>query len=312
MKCRPSISASCLKAALVLCLPAFINSCAVVPAVLVGGAAGVSAHQYVKSHPESVERTKAAIGKSVKDITPEQEYYIGRSVAATVLKHYPPYADQRSNRYVNLLGQSLAQASDRPETFGGYHFLILDSQEINAFAAPGGLILITRGMLHLCRSEDEAAAVLAHEIAHVENNHGLSAIQDTRVLTALGVLASEGTKALSGGLLAPVVEAFEGSVGDIAFTLMQKGYSREQERQADEGAVVLLRRVGYDSGALVTMLQEMDKGMTRSASGFAKTHPDPKERIRSIRSIESEIGAFSPARVPEDREERFRRFIAGV
>jgi predicted Zn-dependent protease len=309
MKCRPSINARCLKAALVLCLPAFINSCAAAPFVIVGGASGVAAQQYVKSHPESLERTKSAIGKSVKDITPEQEYYIGRSVAATVLKHYPPYADQQANRYINLLGQSLAQASDRPETFGGYHFLMLDSQEINAFAAPGGLILINRGMLQLCRSEDEAAAVLAHEIAHVQNNHGLSVIQDTRILTALGTLASEGTKALSGGLLAPLVEAFEGSVGDIAFTLMQRGYSREQERQADESAIVLMRRVGYDPGALVTMLREMDKRMARIGSGFAKTHPDPKERIRSIENV---IGASSPVRVPEKREERFRRFIAGV
>jgi predicted Zn-dependent protease len=167
-------------------------------------------------------------------------------VAATVLKHYPPYADQQANRYINLLGQSLAQASDRPETFGGYHFLILDSQEINAFAAPGGLILITRGMLQLCRSEDEAAAVLAHEIAHVENNHALAAIQDTRILTALGILASEGTKALSGGLLAPVVEAFEGSVGDIAFA-HAKQLLEEQERRADERDRSL-EAVGYDPG----------------------------------------------------------------
>jgi predicted Zn-dependent protease len=309
MKWRPPINARCLKAALVLCLSVFISSCAVAPIVIVGGASGVAAQQYAKSHPESVKRTTSAIRKSVKDITPEQEYYIGRSVAATVLKQYPPYADQQANRYINLLGQSLARASDRPETFGGYRFLILDSQEINAFAAPGGLILITRGMLHLCRSEDEAAAVLAHEIAHVENNHGLSVIKETRILSALGILASEGTKMLSGGLLAPVVEDFEGSVGDIAFTLLHGGYSRELERQADESSIVLLRRVGYDPGALVTMLQEMDKRMAPSGSGYAKTHPDPKERIQSIENV---IGVSSPVAVPREREERFRRFIAGV
>jgi predicted Zn-dependent protease len=309
MKCRPPINARCLKAALVLCLPALINSCALAPFATVGGAAGISAGAYTASHPDSIKRTATAIGKSVKDITPEQEYYIGRSVAATVLKHYPPYADQRANAYINLLGQSLAQASDRPETFGGYHFLILDSQEINAFAAPGGLILITRGMLSLCRSEDEAAAVLAHEIGHVENNHGLSVIQESRILSALGILASEGSKVLSGGLLAPLVEAFEGSVGDIAFTLMHSGYSRELERQADESAVVLLRRVGYDPGGLVMMLQEMDERMAPSDSGYAKTHPDPKERIQFIENI---IGVASPFPVPQEREERFTRFIGEV
>ncbi len=76
-----------------------------------------------------------------------------------------------------MLGQSLVIFSDRPETFGGYHFLLLDSNEINAFAAPGGLILVTRGMLQCCANEDELAAVLAHEIAHVEKKHGLTAIK---------------------------------------------------------------------------------------------------------------------------------------
>ena len=102
------------------------------------------------------------------------------------------------------LGQSLAQFSERPETFGGYHFLALDSAEINAFAAPGGLILVTRGLLDCCQTEDELAAVLAHEIGHVEKQHGLRAIRTGRLNSALTILAVEAGKNLAGEQLAEV------------------------------------------------------------------------------------------------------------
>ncbi len=117
----------------------------------------------------SINRTADTWIKSAEEITPEQEYYIGRSVAASILQDYPALDDRKANAYLNTLGQTLAMASDRPETFGGYHFLLLDTDEINAFAAPGGLILVSRGLVNCCRNEDELASVLAHEIAHVQN-----------------------------------------------------------------------------------------------------------------------------------------------
>ena len=131
-------------------------------------------------------------------------YYIGRTVAATVLIKYRPQPDQNLNRYLNEMGQALAQFSTRPETFGGYHFLLLDSDEINAFAAPGGLILVTRGLVQCCRNEDQLAAVLAHEIGHVEKMHGLRAIRSGRLSSALTVLAVEAGKNLGGAQLAEI------------------------------------------------------------------------------------------------------------
>ncbi|MGO9018190.1 MAG: hypothetical protein ACLQVJ_07545 [Syntrophobacteraceae bacterium] len=86
----------------------------------------------------SAIKAAVAIGRSFQDISPEQEYYIGRAVAANVVSTYPPSQNDRLNLYLNTLGQTLAMASDRPETFGGYHFLMLDSAEINAFAALAG------------------------------------------------------------------------------------------------------------------------------------------------------------------------------
>ena len=88
---------------------------------------------------ESISKSARAVARSFKEITPQQEYYIGRTVGALVLSKYQPYADRAANRYVNLLGQTLACASYLPETFGGYHFLIQDSDEINALAAPAAV-----------------------------------------------------------------------------------------------------------------------------------------------------------------------------
>jgi beta-barrel assembly-enhancing protease len=107
------------------------------------------------SQADSINKSAQAVEKTFEDITPAQEYYIGRAVAATVLCTYRPFDQQQANAYLNLLGQTVAQFSLKPETFGGYHFLLLDTDEINAFAAPGGLIMISRGMVRCCRSEDE-------------------------------------------------------------------------------------------------------------------------------------------------------------
>jgi beta-barrel assembly-enhancing protease len=87
-----------------------------------------------------------------------------------------------------------------PETFGGYHFLILDSDEINAFAAPGGLIFVTRGMLRCCDSEDAVAAVLAHEVGHVQHQHGIQTIRKPALTSAFTILAAEGAGPWAGGI----------------------------------------------------------------------------------------------------------------
>ncbi len=143
----------------------------------VGTSVAKSQGVVTEEQAKSITRSTTAIAKTLEDFTPEQEYYIGRSVGAVIVNRYKPYPNAQANSYLNLVGQTLAQASDRPETFGGYHFLILDSDEINAFAAPGGLIFVSRGMLRCCRSEDAVAAVLAHEVGHIQLRHGIQSIK---------------------------------------------------------------------------------------------------------------------------------------
>jgi len=276
----------------------------------VGTAVGEATGQLTPEQAQSINRSAAAVEKTFQDITPEQEYYIGRSVAATVLHTYKPYNKEAANAYLNAAGQILAQASDRPETFGGYHFQILDSDEVNAFSAPGGLVMVSRGMLRCCRNEDQMAAVLAHEIGHVEGQHGLRAIRKGRLTSALTILAAESAKNLGSQDVAELTKAFEGSISDISSTLMNSGYARALERDADKAAVTIMERVGYNPEALAGMLAGMKRHLKPGGNDFVKTHPSPDDRIADVRKM---IGAqASPAPKPPARQKRFEKALGGI
>lgn len=258
---------------------------------------------------DSIRRVSAAAIKSFEDLTPEQEYFIGRSVAATILESYAPLDQTPANEYLNLLGQTLAMASDRPETFGGYHFLLLDSDEINAFAAPGGLILVTRGMVECCPDEDALAAVLAHEIGHIQNRDGLSAIKSSRWTSLASISLEEGFSQLGNEDMKKVAQQFSGCIDDVAQTLVVNGYARSQETAADAAAVTILQRVGYDPRALDTMLTEMNKRWKPGGLGFAKTHPSPKDRLADVRPL---LTGPAPAAAPAKRLQRFDEALGGI
>src|SRR3990172_3677850 len=253
---------------------------------------------------KSITKTTSAVAKSFEDITPEQEYYIGRSVGAVIFNKYNPYTNPPPP-----VGQPLAHAPDRPETFGGYRFLILDSGEVNAFAAPGGLIFVSRGMLRCCKSENAVAAVLAHEIGHVQLRHGLQAIDKSRLTQALTTLAAEGAKTFGSKELADLTKAFEGSISDVTSTMINNGYSRSFEREADAAAVTILSRVGYSPNGLIAMLSEIEKNIKPGGPDFAKTHPSPKSRIDDIESL-NVVGAASFE--VSARQGRFRKALGKI
>lgn len=275
----------------------------------IGAQLGVGSGLLNASQAEAIRKSAAAAAPAFERFTPEQEYYIGRTVGAHILERYPPYGDPAANRYVNLVGQTLAGASDMPQTFGGYHFLIQDSAEINALAAPGGLVFVTRGLLRCCRGEDALAAVLAHEIGHVQLKHGLQAIQTSRITKALATIGVEGAKQLTGSELAGLTETFEDTVKDITAKLINSGYSRSSELEADGAAVDLLERVGYRPRGLQDMLEEMDERIQADRPDFAKTHPAPRDRITALLKRE---GAMAPVAAPAARKRRFARAMGKI
>lgn len=265
--------------------------------------------QISSDQADSIKRSTKAAREAFEEFTPENEYYIGRTVTANILTGYKVYRNNNALTYVNLIGQTLARASDKPETFNGYHFLILDTNEINAFAAPGGLILVTRGLIRCCKNEDALAAVLAHEVAHIQLGHGMGAIRSSRYTSLGRVVGVELAKNLGGEQLAQVAEIFDETVGDIMKTLVDTGYQSSQEYDADETAVTIMRRVGYNPRALQEMLEEMDKRLGSTSGGFGKTHPTPQKRLKHVTSAIKDSGAIA---IPSARKARFKKMTAGV
>lgn len=216
------------------------------------------------------------VAGAAHQISEEEEYYIGRAVAANILSQYPLLKNKPLSLYLNLIGKALVLKSERPEIFGGYHFAILDSAEANALSAPGGIIFVSRGIVEMAGNEDELAAILAHEIQHIVNKDPLKAIKSQR-LTSLGTFAAG--EAL--GSSSEVLGIFKGSVLDITGTLLQKGYSRSQEKDADLEALELLAAAGYNPQALLAMLEKCRAIEKKKAKAFS-AHPSAAKRIAYV------------------------------
>ena len=253
----------------------------------------------------STAHSAPALAKSAEDFSPDQEYYLGRGVAATLLGQYRALHAPAADDYLNLLGQSLAKYSTMPNTFGGYHFLLLASSEINAFAAPGGLILVTRGLVQCANNEDELAAVLAHEIAHVQLRHGIGSIKQARKTEALMTLGSIAASAAPSPVsLSSLNSLFGGAIHDMVQTVAVNGYSRGAELEADQAALAILRGAGYSEAALASMLRNMSARLTPGA-GFGKTHPSPADRLKAL-------GVSGSVPANPVRQERFQAALANV
>lgn len=230
----------------------------------------------------AITSTVKSIGNATREISDDEEYYIGRAVAARLTSTYPLYRNGRLTEYLNQIGQTIALHTEKPATFGGYHFALLDSKEINAFACPGGIILITRGMLNSVRNEDELAAVLAHEIAHVIQRHGIAAISSSRWSEALVVIGSSAAREFGSKDTAKLVSLFEGSIDDVFKTLVVNGYGRDQEKAADKAALEYLAAAGYDPKGLTGYLKRLEQAGKGSKGGILTTHPGTDERVENV------------------------------
>jgi predicted Zn-dependent protease len=263
------------------------------------------------SDVETVEKTTTALRSSFAEITEEEEYYIGRAVSAMILAEYPVYKNDALTNYINRVGNAVAIHSDRPETYAGYHFLILDTEEVNAMAAPGGFIFITKGLLKRCKDEEMLGTILAHEVGHVSGKHGLRSIKKSRLIDAFRIIGAEASKRYAPENLAQLTEIFENALGDIAEKLIERGYDRKYEYEADELSVNISARTGYDAHGLLDFLDTMvDDTSSESNKGWFKTHPSAKDRIGRVKK---EIASIKtrPARI-EARTTRFQGAIKGM
>jgi len=239
---------------------------------------------------------------AAEEITPEQEYYIGRAVAANILFTYKLWNGSAAlTAYLNRICAAITINSPRPDVYNGYHVAILDSAEINAFATSGGHIFVTRGIINAAKSEDALAGVIAHEVAHIQLQHSIKAIKNSRITQALMVTGTAAGGAAAGMNVNQLTDVFNESVGEIVTTLVNNGYSRDQEYQADNTAMSLMAAAGYNPSGLLDMLRQLSS-VQNSSSGFGKTHPTPAQRITNA---EKSVGSYKAANTDSSRQPRF-------
>jgi len=243
-----------------------------------------------------------AISSAVEEITPEQEYYIGRAVAANILSTYKIWnGNPTLTSYLNLVCTAITINSPRPDIYNGYHVAILDSNEINAFATSGGHIYVTRGLINAAKSEDALAGVIAHEVAHIQLRHGIKAIRNSRITQALIVTGASAAGAVTGMDVNQLTDVFNESIGEIVSTMLSNGYSKVQEFDADNTAMKFMASAGYNPSGLIDMLKELSKVQT-SSSGLGKTHPTPDQRISNA---ERSVKLHKVTDTSSNRQKRF-------
>ncbi len=270
---------------------AALLACSAVLFVSTGAAAG---DEQLPGKLGSVLQKAQQVQNELK-INDQQEQEIGAEVSQRIRQRYGVVQDEAVHRYVSLVGTVLAQASSRPNL--SWKFIVLDTDGVNAFAAPGGYVHITRGALALITSEAELAGVLAHEISHVTEKHTLKAIKGDR---AIQMLAARSNLSRNSELFRQIVD--KTTEGLLA------GYGREQELEADQKGVRLANSLGYAPAGLgdfLARLEERNSGSSGKQGLFA-SHPEMQERLQKLRAQISGERLASSATLGD----RYHRFIS--
>ena len=249
----------------------------------------VSAHAQLGDILRRVDPNKIKKGaKVVRDVsrefTDEEEKDIGRVVAARILATYPLSKKEKLQKYVTLVGSTVAAYSARPTL--GWHFAVLETPVVNAFSCPGGFIFITTGALEQMQSEAELAAVLGHEVAHTTQRHILKEIRRSSVVMSSLDLASSTSMGNS------LTDEVGRKLGEVAYEkLFTSGLSRRDEQESDKIGVELAASAGYRSGEFLRFLDAL--GELEGSSQMkvlVATHPSAADRAKTVKPLVSASG----------------------
>jgi predicted Zn-dependent protease len=227
--------------------------------------------------------------KSVILIPTSEEIAIGQQLNEEVRKTDTLLADSLWQDYINDLGQRIVAVSDRSDL--PFHFAVIQSDQINAFAAPGGYVFFYSGLIREMDSEAELAAVMAHEISHVVARHSIKQLQSVMGLSVVLQLAigerSESTQQLAGAALG----------------IMMSGYSRSMETEADRFGAIYMTRAGWNPEGMIDMFQKLqDLSGAHEMNLFemlAASHPQTGDRIDATRLQIAQMTDLSPQLVQD-------------
>ncbi len=241
-------------------------------------------------------------------MSPQQEAQVGRDEAAKVEQQMGLIKKPQLVGYVERIGARLAQHSPRKDV--RYTFHVVDMEEPNAFALPGGYVYVSRGLLALTNSEDELAGVIGHEIGHVAARH--SAQRQTRA-TTVGLLSALG--AIAGAVVGgPEVGQMIAQGAQTAGAGLVASYGRDQERQADDIGQRMAAEDGYDPRGITSFLRTLgredklrSKGKERMPS-FLDSHPATEERVQTTAKHAAELKRGADAPIFPSRTEFVQQF----
>ena len=217
--------------------------------------------------------TATDVAEAVDDFTfsEAEEIELGLAISHRIRARYGVAQDPEETRYMSLVGATVAQQSGRPSI--PWTWIILDSDVVNAFAAPGGYVHVTRGALAAIESEAELAGVLAHEAAHITRKHTLKALQKS-----LGMELAQSQASFTVG------SALFEAAADQAAKAVLAGFSQAEELEADKVGLEIAARVGYQAAGLANFLGTLNSIPTGASSSSAlfRSHPETDERIKKL------------------------------
>ena len=251
----------------------------------------------VKKNKIDLFKKGLGVFEALQPIGEEEEITLGEAVAVEAFSRFGgEYPNQQWTRYINLIGKTVAEFSDRPTL--DYHFAILNSQEQNAFAAPGGYIFITVGLLKTLKNEAELAGVLAHEIAHVTHQHMLETIRRGAILGSMSEFTLSAMKKNP--------EMFSNVIDEMTEVLFTKGLDKDKEFEADVVGIEYAYRAGYHPQGLRDYLQALSKEEGHTQSRFFTTHPSTALRISKINRL---LTNYSDINSLPFLTQRFQRYL---
>ncbi len=230
-------------------------------------------------------RVARSAGDAFGNVSPEEERAIGQQGAAVLLGAAPLVANNKVQNYVNRVGRWVAMQTEMPDL--NWRFGVLDTPSVNSFAAPGGYVFITKGLLTRLDNEAELAAVLAHECAHVIRHHHLRAIKKTGAVDLASTLVSAAVKTNNRAILNQVLDGSK--------TVYARGLDKGDEYEADQMAAVISARAGYEPFGLHEVMHKLAAMHPNdgSLSLLFATHPPPDQRLQKLDNTLDPLASYA-------------------